>query len=77
MRDGSAVFVACEFTGSLGESDKILHKGSPGASGRNSLIYLEKEYELQAKTTVKTLKGTVVKIETPGGGGYGPPQKEA
>ena len=32
LRDGSAVFVACEFTGSLGESDKILHKGSPGGT---------------------------------------------
>ena len=32
LDNGSAVFVACEFTGSLGESDKILHKGSPGGT---------------------------------------------
>ena len=32
LNNGSVVFVACEFTGSLGESDKILHKGSPGGT---------------------------------------------
>lgn len=32
LRNGSAVFVACEFTGALGESSKILDKGSPGGT---------------------------------------------
>jgi len=46
-------------------------QGNPGMIGKNSLRYLDREYELQAKTSVKTLKGSIVRIETPGGGGWG------
>ncbi|MHA1638129.1 MAG: hydantoinase B/oxoprolinase family protein [Candidatus Thorarchaeota archaeon] len=46
-------------------------QGNPGMSGRNTLRYLDQKYELQSKTSVKTLKGSIVKIETPGGGAWG------
>ncbi len=48
-----------------------LKEGMPGKPGRNLLIYDNREFKLEAKTTVKTLKGSIVKIETPGGGGWG------
>jgi N-methylhydantoinase B len=54
-----------------------LKKGENGKSGRNSILYDKKEHPLQSKTTVKTLKGSVIRIETPGGGGYGPPPKSS
>jgi N-methylhydantoinase B len=41
--------------------------GSPGAPGRNLL----NGRELPAKTTVELAPGDVLRIETPGGGGYG------
>jgi N-methylhydantoinase B len=46
--------------------------GHPGASGRNAIIYEDEEKPLQAKSTVKVPSGTVVRVETPGGGGWGP-----
>ncbi len=48
-------------------------EGLDGKSGSNSIIYESKIHPLQAKSTVVTPKGTVIRIETPGGGGYGPP----
>jgi N-methylhydantoinase B len=48
-----------------------LENGNDGTSGRNVIIVDKKEHALQSKTTVKTLEGTVVRIETPGGGGWG------
>ncbi|MGY5872369.1 MAG: hydantoinase B/oxoprolinase family protein [Candidatus Thorarchaeota archaeon] len=50
-----------------------LSQGTSGKSGSNSIIYEGKVHPLQAKSTVVTPKGTVIRIETPGGGGYGPP----
>ncbi len=50
-----------------------LNSGQPAKQGRNTLIYDEKKYVLQPKATVKALRGAVVKIETPGGGGWGLP----
>ncbi|MCK5389329.1 MAG: hydantoinase B/oxoprolinase family protein, partial [Candidatus Thorarchaeota archaeon] len=47
--------------------------GLNGKSGSNSIIYEGKIHPLQAKSTIVTPKGTVIRIETPGGGGYGPP----
>jgi N-methylhydantoinase B len=47
--------------------------GEPGQAGRNLLIRGEEETDLPGKTT-RTLKpGDVLRIETPGGGGYGQP----
>jgi N-methylhydantoinase B len=43
------------------------HGGEPGARGRNLL----NGETLPAKATVDLLKGDVIRIETPGGGGWG------
>jgi N-methylhydantoinase B len=43
--------------------------GEPGASGRN----LVNGEELPAKVTLGLAAGDVVRVETPGGGGFGPP----
>jgi N-methylhydantoinase B len=43
--------------------------GEPGARGRN----LVNGEELPAKATVELAAGDVVRVETPGGGGFGPP----
>jgi N-methylhydantoinase B len=54
-----------------------LEKGSSGASGCNSIIYNGKIHPLQAKSTVIAPQGAVIRIETPGGGGFGsPPSRE-
>ncbi|RLI49513.1 MAG: hydantoinase B/oxoprolinase family protein [Candidatus Thorarchaeota archaeon] len=45
--------------------------GAPGAPGDNLLIYGGREYRLQSKSTVIAPAGTVIRIETPGGGGWG------
>ncbi|MFO7835355.1 MAG: hydantoinase B/oxoprolinase family protein [Candidatus Thorarchaeota archaeon] len=45
--------------------------GKSGSRGRNLLFYQGKEYQLQAKSTVIAPKGTRIRLETPGGGGWG------
>ncbi|TFG31626.1 hydantoinase B/oxoprolinase family protein [Candidatus Thorarchaeota archaeon] len=50
-----------------------LQEGDNGVSGRNSIIFEGKLHLLQSKSTVITPKGSLIRIETPGGGGYGPP----
>ncbi len=50
-----------------------LNGGQSATRGKNTLIYNEKEYVLQSKTTVKALQDAIVRIETPGGGGWGLP----
>ncbi len=45
--------------------------GKEGQKGKNALIVGEREIELQSKTTVKVFAGSVIRLETPGGGGYG------
>lgn len=50
-----------------------LNKGDDGESGRNTLIYDGKVHSLEAKSMAVVPKGVTVRIETPGGGGYGPP----
>ena len=52
-----------------------LEDGYNGESGRNSLIYEGRIHSLEAKSTVVAPRGAVVRIETPGGGGFGPPPK--
>ena len=49
-----------------------LRGGKPGAKGRNSLIKEGKKTSLNSKVNTKALPGDVLRIETPGGGGYGP-----
>ena len=50
-----------------------LEEGGNGVSGKNSLLFEGKVHTLEAKTTALVPKGAIGRIETPGGGGYGPP----
>jgi N-methylhydantoinase B len=45
--------------------------GSPGQCGENLLIRGDKEQILPGKGSFELLKGDVLSIRTPGGGGYG------
>ena len=45
--------------------------GAPGASGRNTLIRDGQEQVLPGKVQLQLLPGDRLRIETPGGGGYG------
>ncbi len=48
-----------------------LHSGSAGAKGRNTLVQNGVERELPGKCNINALKGSGIRIETPGGGGWG------
>lgn len=48
-----------------------LRGGSPGAPGRNVLVREGEERELPAKGTFDVRPGDVLRVETPGGGGWG------
>jgi N-methylhydantoinase B len=52
-----------------------LQGGEDGATGRASVVMIEgtetREIELSAKCSVQLSKGDVLRIETPGGGGWG------
>ncbi len=50
-----------------------LRGGSPGAPGRNALERDGEEIPLAGKTTFDARAGDVVRVETPGGGGWGEP----
>ena len=45
--------------------------GQPGASGRNTLIRDGREQPLPGKVQLQLRAGDRLRIETPGGGGYG------
>jgi len=45
--------------------------GSRGKKGINSIVIDGSKKVLQLKTSLKLKKGTILKIETPGGGGWG------
>lgn len=47
--------------------------GQPGERGRNLLIRAGQETELPGKTTLRLQAGDILRLETPGGGGYGVP----
>jgi len=49
--------------------------GGPGAKGRNTLISRGKKIVLGSKVNVKLRPGDVLRVETPGGGGYGRPRR--
>ncbi len=49
--------------------------GGPGAKGRNTLISRDRTRALGSKVNVKLRPGDVLRVETPGGGGYGRPRK--
>ncbi len=46
--------------------------GEPGALGRTTLITKDRSRELPGKCSVSAKKGDVIRIESPGGGGWGP-----
>ena len=48
-----------------------LQGGEPGSRGRNVLIEAGSETELPGKCNVQANAGTILRIETPGGGGWG------
>jgi N-methylhydantoinase B/oxoprolinase/acetone carboxylase alpha subunit len=48
--------------------------GLPGRVGRNSLITTRGEISLPSKVNIKVAPGDILKVETPGGGGYGLPE---
>ncbi len=48
-----------------------LHGGSSGAKGRSVLIENGGERELPGKCNIQTRAGAILRIETPGGGGWG------
>ena len=47
-----------------------LQGGEPGKPGRNVLISDGEEHPLAGKVSISTREGDVIRIETPGGGGY-------
>ncbi|MFW9967658.1 MAG: hydantoinase B/oxoprolinase family protein [Candidatus Thorarchaeota archaeon] len=51
-----------------------LQGGEAGVSGRNSILYNGQIHQLEAKTTVTAPEGAIIRIETPGGGGWGEPE---
>jgi len=51
--------------------------GCPGAAGRNILISGKKKRLLPPKVNINPGPGDVLRIETPGGGGWGRPEKTA
>ncbi len=51
-----------------------LHGGKPGMVGRNSILRSGGEEVLPGKANLTLREGDVLRIQTPGGGGYGTPQ---
>ena len=47
-----------------------LRGGEPGKPGRNVLISDGDEHPLAGKVSISTREGEVIRIETPGGGGF-------
>jgi N-methylhydantoinase B len=48
-----------------------LRGGEPGRAGRNTLIRAKGRQRLAGKESVRASEGDLIRIETPGGGGYG------
>ena len=49
--------------------------GEPGAKGKNTLVSRGRKKVLGSKVNVKLRPGDVLRVETPGGGGYGRPRR--
>ena len=52
-----------------------LQGGKPGQPGKNSLTRNGKETEIPGKITLNLQSGDILRLETPGGGGWGKPQE--
>jgi N-methylhydantoinase B len=48
-----------------------LKGASPGQAGRNTILRDGDEIELPGKATIQAKRGDVIRIHTPGGGGFG------
>jgi N-methylhydantoinase B len=53
-----------------------LKGGSSAECGQNSVIFNDEVHLLQAKTTFNVPKGSIIRIETPGGAGWGLKKKD-
>ena len=53
-----------------------LSGGSPGAVGKSEMTIERRVRRLPSKCSFYAAAGTIVRIETPGGGGWGPPERE-
>jgi N-methylhydantoinase B/oxoprolinase/acetone carboxylase alpha subunit len=53
-----------------------LRGGGPGEKGKNTLVTGGQEKPLGSKVNIRLRPGDVLRIETPGGGGYGRPGKK-
>ena len=51
--------------------------GNSGKGGKNTITLEGQVHTLQAKSTIVAPKGSVIRIETPGGGGWGTPPPES
>jgi N-methylhydantoinase B len=54
-----------------------LQGGKPGAMGKNETVTNGRAQRLPSKCTFYAPAGTVLRIETPGGGGWGRAQKKS
>ncbi|MFN2205115.1 MAG: hydantoinase B/oxoprolinase family protein, partial [Candidatus Promineifilaceae bacterium] len=52
-----------------------LQGGEPGEKGQNSLLQGEREEQLPGKVQLELKNGDVLRIATPGGGGWGVAEK--
>ena len=52
-----------------------LEGGSPGSPGKNEIVVKSRAQLLPSKCTFRAPAGAFIRIETPGGGGWGNPQK--
>jgi N-methylhydantoinase B len=50
-----------------------LKGGEPGLNGQNILLFQGRKVILQSKSTIVAPQGAIIRIETPGGGGFGEP----
>jgi N-methylhydantoinase B len=51
--------------------------GNSGKVGKNTITLEGRVHTLQAKSTIVAPKGSIIRIETPGGGGWGTPPPES
>ena len=85
-RGGEGIIREIEFLGDvrgtiLSERRRIppygLAGGKPGSTGKNRLIHRGKISELPSKATFSASRGDILRIESPGGGGWGTPRKSS
>ncbi|MHA1935075.1 MAG: hydantoinase B/oxoprolinase family protein [Candidatus Thorarchaeota archaeon] len=50
--------------------------GKPGKLGENIMVIDDRRISFEAKSTVETIRGSIIRIETPGGGGWGTPHSD-